>query len=118
VNTEMDIRACKFIIVCLAFLLNACTTSLHGSFVTTSYAGGVEQQDAVELGPVQGRSCQTGVLYVFPLSDPPTTDEAIANAKSMHGDISFIADISIDDETQWGIGYSVKCVVVRATAYR
>ena len=58
------------------------------------------------------------VLYVFPLGDAPTTDEAISNAKSVHEDISFIADISIDDETRWGIGYSLKCVVVRATAYR
>jgi hypothetical protein len=114
----MGISACKFIIICLTLLLNACTTSLHGSFVTTSYSGRVEQQDAVELGPVEGRSCQTGVLYVFPLGEAPTTDEAISNAKSVCEDISFIADISIDDETQWGVGYSVKCVVVRATAYR
>ena len=114
----MDIRACKLITVCITFLLNACTTSLHGSFVTASFTGGVDQRDAVELGPVEGQSCQTGVLYVFPLSDAPTTDEAIENAKSARGDISFITDISIDDETQWGIGYLEKCVVVRATAYR
>ena len=114
----MGIRECKIFIIFVTFLLNACTTSLHGSFVTASYSGGVEQQDAVELGPVEGRSCQTGVLYVFPRGEAPTTDEAISNAKSVREDISFIADISIDDETHWGIGYSVKCVVVRAAAYR
>jgi hypothetical protein len=114
----MSFREYRFFIIFLTFLLTACTTSMHGSFVTASYSGGVERQDAVELGPVEGRSCQTGVLYVFPLGKAPTTDEAISNAKSVREDVRFIADISIDDETKWGIGYLVKCVVVRATAYQ
>ena len=72
----------------------------------------------MELGPVEGRSCQTGVLYIFPLGEAPTTAEAISNAKSVREDTGFIADISIDDVTRWGVGYLVKCVVVRATAYQ
>jgi hypothetical protein len=85
--------------------------------MTTSYDG--EPGDPVaDLGSVEGRSCQTRVLYVFPSGDRPTTDEAMVNAKNMHDGTRFIADISIDDETEWKVGYSVKCIVVRATAYR
>jgi hypothetical protein len=80
--------------------------------------GEMERQAVIRLGPVEGRSCQTRVLYVFPSSNPPTTHEAITNAKDERESTSFIADISIDDETQWRIGYSVKCIIVRATAYR
>ena len=116
--TELVFRAYLLITVCLAILLNACSTSLHGSFVTTSYAGEVEHPAATELGQVEGRSCQTRPLYLFASGDPATTDIAIANAKSVHEGTSFIADISIDDETRWRFGYAVQCIVVRATAYR
>ncbi len=116
--TDMGFRAYRLITSCLAILLSACSTSLHGSFVTTSYTGEVERPSATELGPVEGRSCHTRILYIFPRSHAPTTDEAIANAKSVHEGISFIADISIDDETRWRFGYAVQCIVVRATAYQ
>jgi hypothetical protein len=115
---EIGFRVCRLISVCLAILLSACSTSLHGSFVTTSYVGEVGPPAATELGPVEGRSCQTRPLYVFASGDPATTDIAIANARSVHEGTSFIADISIDDETRWGFGYAVQCIVVRATAYR
>ena len=115
---KMGFRVYRFVSVCLAMLLSACSTSLHGSFVTTSYAGEPEHPAATELGPVEGRSCQTRPLYVFASGDPATTDMAIANARSVHEGTSFIADISIDDETRWRFGYAVQCIVVRATAYR
>ena len=38
---------------------------------------------------------------------------AIAKARSVHDGTSFIADISIDDETRWRFGYAVQCIVVR-----
>ena len=114
---EMVFRVYGFISACLVILLSACSTSLHGSFVTTSYAGEVEHPVATELGPVEGRSCQTRPLYVFASGAPATTDLAIADAKNVHEDTSFIADISIDDETRWRFGYSVQCIVARATAY-
>ncbi len=115
---EIGFRVCRLISACLAILLSACSTSLHGSFVTASYAGEVEHSAATELGPVEGRSCQTRPLYIFASGDPATTDMAIANARSVHDGTIFIADISIDDETRWRFGYSVQCIVVRATAYR
>lgn len=114
----MVIRAYQFVSVCFVILLSACSTSLHGSFVTTSYAGEIERPVAAELGPGEGRSCQTQPLYVLAWGPQATTDSAIADAKSVHEDTRFIADISIDDETRWRFGYSVQCIVVRATAYR
>ena len=104
--------------ICLTVVLSACSTSLHGSFVTTSYQDEPGDSAVTELGPVEGRSCQTRILYLFPMGDSPTTDEAIANAKNVHQGTRFIADISIDDETWWGVGYAVRCIVARATAYR
>jgi len=104
--------------VCVVSLLGACSASLHGSFATSSYAGEPDGQVPAELGSAQGRSCQTQVLYVFPAGDAPTTAEAIDNAKRVHPGTRFIADISIDDETLWHIGYRLRCIVVRATAYQ
>ncbi len=114
----MVFRVYQFVSVCLVILLSACSTSLHGSFVTTSYAGEIDQSGAAELGPVEGRSCQTQPLYLLAWGPEATTNSAIADAKSVHEDTRFIADISIDDETRWRFGYSVQCIVVRATAYR
>ena len=116
--TEMSIRARHLIAVCLAISLNACSTSLHGSFVATSHANPDDLQSASKLGPVEGRSCQTQPFYLLAIGDQATTDAAITDAKKVYGDAKFIGDISIDDETLWKFGYSVQCIVVRATAYR
>lgn len=86
--------------------------------MANSYSGGLEEEVVAALGSVEGRSCQTRSLYLFPRGESPTTDEAIANAKNVHHGTRFIANISIDDETRWGFGYAVMCIVVRATAYR
>lgn len=99
-------------------LLSGCASSLHGSFATTSYAGDVDPVDAEVLGPVEGRSCQTQFLYLLSVGEPATTHAAVEDAKSVHEGTRFIADVSIDDETFWGFGYSEQCIVVRATAYR
>ncbi len=86
--------------------------------MASSYQGELEEGVVVELGPVEGRSCQTRNLYLFPSGDSPTTNEAIANATNVHAGTRFIANISIDDETRWGFGYATMCIVVRASAYR
>jgi len=117
-NNMFTVLFYRFACIYLTVLLSVCSTSLHGSFVTTSYAGGLEDPVVTELGSAEGRSCQTRILYLFPSGDSPTTDEAIVNAKNVHQGTRFIADISIDDETRWGVGYAVKCIVARATAYR
>jgi hypothetical protein len=114
-----DLRTYGILFACLALLLNGCATSLHGSFVAVSYTGDVKQlSDAEVLGQVEGRSCQTRPLYIFATGDPATTHGAIEDAKRVRENTAFIADISIDDETEWKIGYAVQCIVVRATAYR
>jgi hypothetical protein len=57
------------------------------------------------------------VLYVIAAGEPVSTAAAIHDASSKYEQMNFLADISIDDETQWLIGYAVQCIVVRATAY-
>jgi hypothetical protein len=57
-------------------------------------------------------------LYILAVGDQATTEAAIADAKKEYEDAKFIADISIDDETIWKFGYSIQCIVVRATAFR
>lgn len=105
-----------FILACL-LLVSGCSTALHGSFIEQSYAGQDTSGTARELGHVEGRSCQTQPLYVLAIGEPATTDAAIKDAKAQLEQTRFLADISIDDETEWSIGYSVQCIIVRATAY-
>ena len=98
--------------------LSGCTTSFHGSFIAESHVDSAARSLAKELGEVEGRSCQTRILYLFAAGDPATTDKAIEDAKSKYDQTLFIADIAIDDEVKWYFPYSVQCIVVRATAYQ
>lgn len=95
-----------------------CTMGLHGSFIPHSFPGPADGDSAELIGGVEGRSCQTRVLYAFGAGEPATTDAAVADAKGQHPDTAFLADISIDDEVEWRLGYSRQCIVVRAQAYR
>lgn len=72
---------------------------------------------AIALGKVEGRSCQTKVLYTLPQGERATTDRAVQDAMSRLANTEFLADMSIDDEVYFGIGYSKRCIVVAATAY-
>ncbi|MCK5361837.1 MAG: hypothetical protein KAR22_02650 [Gammaproteobacteria bacterium] len=98
--------------------MTGCSTSLHGSFIPYTYAGTTERASATELGAVVGHSCQTQPLYVLAMGDPATTDAAINDAKNQISGTTFLADLSIDDETEWKFAYSIQCIVVRATAYK
>lgn len=98
--------------------MTGCSTSLHGSFVPYTYAGSTQPRSATELGAVVGRSCQTQPLYVLAIGDPATTGAAVDDAKSQIKGTTFLADLSIDDETEWKFMYSIQCIVVRATAYK
>jgi hypothetical protein len=99
-------------------LMASCSTALHGSFIPYSYADEVAPSSTKELGPVVGRSCQTQPLYILATGDPATTDAAINDAKKQIDGTRFLADLSIDDETEWKFPYSIQCIVVRATAYQ
>lgn len=118
-KTNYRIITLRFRWLLLAGLLclSGCSTSLHGSFIGQSYASHKESGTARELGPVEGRSCQTRPLYVLAVGEPATTDAAIKDAQTKFEQTRFLADIAIDDETRWSFGYSVQCIVARATAY-
>ena len=100
------------------FLLSGCNTGFHGSFATNTY---IYENDDVKfelIGPVKGQSCQTKLLYIFPLGSAPSTDEAIQSAKDQFEGIKYLTDVSIDDRVKWEFGYSEQCILVEAMAHR
>ena len=111
-----DIRQLAMVIV-TTMSLSACTTSLHGTFVTTSYVPPGTDNALEPLGPVTGKSCQTRILYLFPEGDAVSTDAAIKDAVGQYQGASYLTDIAIDDQTTWGFGYAVQCIIVNAVAY-
>jgi hypothetical protein len=105
--------------VALAPLLTGCATSLHGTFVTSTYPHGSGVDDAgVSLGAVRGESCQTAALYFFPVGSAPSTSAAVADALAKAEGATYLVDVAIDDHRDWQLGYLVACIVVDAVAYR
>lgn len=101
----------------LALVVTGCTTSLHGSYAPVSYVGGDSPGETQPLGKVQGSSCQTRMLYVFPMGSGVSTSAAIQAAKDELEGTRYIADISVDDRMSWQFGYSEQCITVDAIAY-
>ena len=117
-KSSLIVRITMLMVAVVILFLTGCSTSLHGSFVPYTYAGTSERTSETELGSVVGKSCQTQPLYILAMGDPATTDGAINDAKNQISGTKFLADLSIDDETEWKFGYSIQCIVVRATAYK
>ena len=100
------------------FFLTACTTGYHGSFAPSTYIGSKDGANSGQMVRVKGQSCQTLVLYLFPTGLPPSTAEAIQSAKDQYEGTKYLTDISIDDRTEWRIGYSEQCITVEGIAHR
>jgi hypothetical protein len=100
------------------FFLSACTIGHHGSFAPNTYIGSGDGAKSEKIGPVKGQSCQTRVLYVFPYGSPPSTAEAIRSAMDQFEGTKYLSDVSIDDRTEWEIGYSRQCITVEGIAHR
>lgn len=97
--------------------LAACSTGFHGSFTPSTYLSDEAHPDAENIGPVVGQSCQTRVLYLFPLGEAPSTAEAVQAAKDQYEGTRFLTDISIDDRIKWEIGYSMHCIIIEGFAH-
>ncbi|WP_299792616.1 hypothetical protein [uncultured Shewanella sp.] len=78
---------------------------------------GLEERGLTNLGPVEGRSCQTAALYFIPQGESTSTKAAIEDAKKQRAGTLFLSDVSIDDKLWLEVGYSVQCILVSATAY-
>lgn len=113
VSVRTKIGLVALVIACSA----GCTASRHGSFAANSHMGIPAASPKAGLGPTQGTSCQTRALYLFPIGKEVSTSEAIASAMSKHEGTQYITNVSIDDRTRWGFGYSEQCITVDATAY-
>ena len=99
-------------------LLMGCNTGFHGSFAPNTYFSNDDYGESQIIGTVEGLSCQTRVLYIFPLGSAPSTAEAIQAAKNQYEDTKFLTDISIDDRTKWEVGYSIQCITVEGIAHQ
>lgn len=112
-----SLAALLFTILILS-VFTACTTSYHGSFTASTSHGCQPGQGPKMLGRVMGKSCQTSALYLFPVGPAPSTFEAVQMAKKQFDGTSYLSEISIDDRTEWRIGYAIQCIIVDAIAYQ
>ncbi|MBW7469511.1 hypothetical protein QQF73_11370 [Marinobacter sp. M216] len=104
-------------IVCGCLLLSACATrDMQGSFIPHSYIDPKGEFQGELIGHVSGTSSQTLVLYIFPVGDAPSLDEAMDDAMSKIPGTKYLTNISIDDRTVWGIGYSREIIELDADA--
>jgi hypothetical protein len=98
-------------------VLAGCSTGNLGTFSETTFFDPGQSTNIRELGPVQGESCQTMVLYVFPHDAPPSTQDAMQKALSQNNGTVFLANVSVERRQHWHIGYSRVCTLVMGTAY-
>lgn len=110
----MTMKRLTAVIPCM-LLVAGCAQSLHGSFVASTFRA--QEGPARPLGRVEGRSCQSKILYALPKGERATTERAIEEALSKIENTEFLANVAIDDEVHYGAGYSRRCIVVAATAY-
>ena len=107
------------LVLLLTIVLSAgCATSHHGTFVASTYLDAGKDYQGEFLGAVSGESRQTWVLYLFPRGEAPSTSKAIEDAKSKIAGTKILTDVSIDNETHWKFGYSIRVIEVEASAYR
>lgn len=106
-----------YLLLSALLFLASCNTGFHGSFVKSTYIYEEDDEKFELIGPVKGQSCQTKVLYIFPLGPAPSTNKAIQFAKDQHVGTNSITDVSIDDRTKWKFGYSIQCITVEAIAH-
>ena len=102
----------------IALLLSSCATSRYGSFIASTYITDQENVENVLLGEVSGESRQTWILYIFPVGEAPSTHGAIKDAKSQIEGTRFLTDVSIENQVQWKLGYSLDVITVQAAAYK
>jgi hypothetical protein len=103
--------------VALTAVSTGCATGHFGEFSVSTFYDPNLYTHIRELGPVQGESCQTKVLYVFPWRSPPSTLDAIEQALSQRDGAVFLGNVSVERHEHWHIGYSRLCTLVTGTAY-
>ena len=99
-------------------LLVGCNTGFHGSFIPNTYINKEDVVNSELIDPVTGQSCQTKVLYLFPLGPAPSTDDAVQSSKDQYEGTKYLTNVSIDDRVKWQFGYSIQCITVEAMAHR
>ena len=103
--------------IVMLLLLTACSTAFHGSFVANTYIDENTKKATTPKGLARGDSCQTRALYLFPAGEPPSTQDAIQLAKKQYEGTEYLADVTVENQTEWAFGYLRQCTTVIGTAY-
>ena len=107
----------QLLLIAVLLIVCRCATSNHGTFITSTYVDPKVISEEV-VGRVYGESKQIWILFIFPLGEAPSTDEAIMDAKSKVEGTKYLTDLSIDNRIYWKFGYSEKVIEVKATAHK
>jgi len=111
----LGLTLCIFVISALLF--TGCATGNLISFSENTFFDSSKYTNIRELGPVQGESSQTMVLYLFPRYLPASTTDAVQDALSQYDNTVFLANVAIENRNKVYVGYSQVCTLVTATAY-
>ena len=96
-------------------LLPACTTYEYAKDVKmVSFDHNVSQGRGV--GPVRGESCQE-IVFGFPTGDPPTLDQAMADAREQHH-VRYLNDLATEHTDLEIILYERRCIVVTGGGFQ
>jgi hypothetical protein len=112
----MDKKYLIYFIALIIFI--GCTSANHGTFVSSTYLETNNKKGNKLIGEVVGESRQTWFLYIIPIGEAPSTNNAIQDAMSKNAGTKYLTDLSIDDRTHWKVGYSVQIIRVEAKAYK
>jgi hypothetical protein len=96
-------------------VLPACTTYEYAKDVKmVSFDHDVSPGKGV--GPVRGESCQEMILG-FPTGDPPTLDQAMADARAQH-QVRYINDVATEHTDLEVVLYARRCIIVKGAGYQ
>ncbi len=106
------------LILSLTIIISGCATANHGTFIPNTYIDKNTNVEGEYIGVALGESTQTWFLYVFPMGEAPSTNNAINNAKQHILGTKYLSDVSIDDRVIWKIGYRTQSIKVEGNAYK
>ncbi|TKB46361.1 hypothetical protein [Thalassotalea mangrovi] len=105
------------VLLLTTFVISGCMTANQGAFIPATYIEDPGQAGTM-LGEVTGQSRQRWFLYLIPIGDAPSTQQAIAAAKAQREGTRYLTDVIIEERTEWQFGYSEQVIEVNAIAYR
>ena len=102
--------------VLMVLPLIGCAIGDHSTFVPSTYVDHDRYHSPRELGKVSGENCQLRVLYLFPVGEAPSTDEALSDAMDDFQDTVFLTDMAVEARMRINVFFLHDCIEVTGTA--